>query len=73
MPKLRAMPEPTQTRLGSALRRSFVTPPMNGYARFVARSHVLATYPAEESLRKAVGQRDGPSGYFGLDSVPGWS
>jgi hypothetical protein len=72
MPRLRAMPAPTQTRLGSALRRSFGTPPMNGCARFVARSHALATCPAEGSSREAVGQRDGLSGYFGLDSVPCW-
>jgi hypothetical protein len=72
MRRLRAMPAPTQTRLGSALKRSFGTPPMNGCARFVARSHALATCPAEGGIREAVGWRDGLSGYFGLDSVPGW-
>ena len=72
MPRLRAMPVPTQTRSSSAWKPSFATLPMNDYARFVVRSHVLATYPAGASSREAVGSLDGLSGYFGLDSVPGW-
>jgi hypothetical protein len=55
MQKLRAMPAPTQTPLGSVWRRSFGMPPMNGYALFEARSHALATYLAAGSSREAVG------------------
>jgi hypothetical protein len=72
MPELRAMPAPTPTRFGSALKPSFGTPPMNGCARFVARSHARGRYPAEGNVREAAGWRDGLGGYFGLDSVSGW-
>jgi len=72
MPRLRAMPAPTQTRVRLGL-EALVRHAAYERLRALRGAEPRARdVPRRRSIREAVGQRDGLSGYFGLDSVSCW-